>query len=118
MARRKRTASHYSKAVTRLAALKSIDVKMDLGNGMTVAGYEAAINLLRDRLNDYNLLLSTLDEKANLANAAELELRDLSERMLAGVASKYGKNSNEYEMAGGKRKSERRKPKATEAVTV
>jgi hypothetical protein len=30
--------------------------------------------------------------------------------MLAGVASKFGKNSDEYEKAGGKKKSERKGP--------
>ena len=44
------------------------------------------------------------------ARAAEKAIRDLSERMLAGVASKYGKDSSEYEMAGGTRKSERKRP--------
>ncbi|BAZ67792.1 hypothetical protein NIES4106_25490 [Fischerella sp. NIES-4106] len=32
---------------------------------------------------------------------------DISERMLTGVACKYGKDSSEYEMAGGVRKSDR-----------
>jgi hypothetical protein len=30
--------------------------------------------------------------------------------MLAGVSSKFGKNSDEYEKAGGTKKSERKKP--------
>jgi hypothetical protein len=34
---------------------------------------------------------------------------DLTERMLAGVGSKYGKDSTEYEKAGGVRKSERKR---------
>lgn len=37
-------------------------------------------------------------------------IRDYSERILLGVAMKYGKNSDEYEMAGGIRKSERKRP--------
>ena len=40
----------------------------------------------------------------------ELALKDLSERMLMGVGSKFGKDSDEYEMAGGVRKSEHKKP--------
>ena len=39
----------------------------------------------------------------------ELALKDLSERILMGVGSKYGSKSDEYEMAGGVRKSERKK---------
>lgn len=37
------------------------------------------------------------------------KLKDLNERILTGVATKYGKNSTQYEMAGGKKKSERKK---------
>ena len=37
----------------------------------------------------------------------EKSLSALCERMLLGVAVKYGKDSAEYEMAGGVRKSER-----------
>lgn len=33
------------------------------------------------------------------------ELRDLSSLMLSGVKVKYGRDSNEYEMAGGTRLS-------------
>lgn len=42
--------------------------------------------------------------------AAEDRLKDLSERVLLGVATRYGKDSDEYEMAGGIRKSERKRP--------
>jgi len=58
----------------------------------------------------YNALLSQADQAQNELLAAEKAIRDLSERMLAGVASKYGKDSSEYEMAGGTRKSERKRP--------
>ncbi len=34
----------------------------------------------------------------------------VSERMLIAVAAKYGKDSYEHEMAGGIRKSERKRP--------
>ncbi len=38
--------------------------------------------------------------------------------MLLGVASRYGKNSDEYEMAGGTRKSNRRKARPVVNQTV
>jgi len=44
-------------------------------------------------------------------NVPEKELRDLSSLMLSGVKVKYGRDSNEYEMAGGTRLSERKKSK-------
>lgn len=110
MARLKKSNSHYDLAITRLAALKSIDANLDLGNGLLVSQYEAIINDLRDKLSDYNTTLSMVDSKLNAVNETEKALKDLSERMLTGVAAKYGKNSDEYEKAGGTRKSERKKP--------
>jgi CII-binding regulator of phage lambda lysogenization HflD len=110
MSRRKKSTSHIEQAVTRLAALKSIDTKMDLGNGLDVPKYETAIKDLQTKLGDYNTMLSLVDEKLNMVQTSEKTLLDLSERMLAGVASKFGKNSDEYEKAGGKKKSERKRP--------
>jgi hypothetical protein len=42
-------------------------------------------------------------------------VNDWSERMLTGIASKFGKNSSQYEMAGGVKKDERKKPKVKKA---
>jgi hypothetical protein len=109
MAYKKRSTSHYELAITRLAALKSIDAKMDVGNGLSVALYENAINDLRGKIDDYNTHLSHVDEKKNLVEDSEKKLQDLSDRMLTGVASKFGKNSDEYEKAGGVKKSDRKK---------
>jgi hypothetical protein len=110
MARKKKVFSHYQKAATRLSAMKSIDGKMELNNGLSVPMYEAAIDGFSAKLELYNTTLSTVDNMLNDVIKTELELKDLSERMLMGVGSKYGKNSNEYEMAGGVKKSERKKP--------
>jgi hypothetical protein len=46
----------------------------------------------------------------NKFQAEITKLKDWNERMLAGVATAYGKDSSEYEQAGGVRKSERKKP--------
>lgn len=98
------------KGRTRLAAVKSIDAALNLGNGITVALYEDQVNSLNSKLNTYNTNLSTIDDQYNSCIAQMAVVADWSERILAGVASKYGKNSSEYEMAGGVKKSERKKP--------
>ncbi|MHC5609462.1 MAG: hypothetical protein ACYTXA_00075 [Nostoc sp.] len=36
-------------------------------------------------------------------------MADYSEKILLGVAYKFGKNSHEYQMAGGTRKSDRKR---------
>jgi hypothetical protein len=45
-----------------------------------------------------------------LQRAAGLSAMDGALDLGKGVASKYGKDSNEYEKAGGTRKSERKRP--------
>ena len=98
----------------RLAGMKSIDAALDLGNDLTVSNYEAQIIKLNANLGDYNTALSTVDDLYNICIAQIDVLKDWNERILNGVASKYGKNSSQYEMAGGVKKSERKKPKKKE----
>lgn len=98
------------KGNTRLAALKSIDPALDLGNNITVANYETQVDLLRTKQGTYNTTLSTIDNLYNDCLVQEMVVKDLNERVLTGVATKFGKNSSQYEMAGGVKKSERKKP--------
>ena len=98
------------KGITRLASVKSIDPELDLGNGINVPNYGEQVNLLADLVSKYNTTLSTLDDMYNEFAAQNLAVRDWNERILTGVATKYGKNSSQYEMAGGTKKSERKKP--------
>lgn len=110
MARRKLArVLDLEKATTRLAAIKSIDTALDLGNGITVPNYETQVTLLSSKLNAYNTALSTIDDLYNECISQMDVIKDWNERMLTGVATKYGKNSSQYEMAGGKKKSERKK---------
>ena len=111
MARRKLArVLDLEKGTTRLAAVKSIDATLDLGNNINVTVYETELNLLRTKLNTYNTTLSTIDDLYNACLVQIDVVKDLNERILTGVATKYGKNSTQYEMAGGKKKSERKKP--------
>ncbi|PSN14477.1 hypothetical protein C7293_11425 [filamentous cyanobacterium CCT1] len=109
MARAKRTSIRLQKAERRAAAMGSIKPKLDMGNDMTLDEFWAAIEDMRDRQNKYNELLSTVDQLYNEMITAEKALAERSERMLNAVAVVYGRNSSEYEMAGGKRRSERRR---------
>ena len=103
------------KGNTRLAAVKSIDANLDLGSNITLQNYEAELQSLTQKLNTYNTALSTIDDLYNDCIAQIQVVKDWNERVLTGVATKYGKKSSQYEMAGGKRKVERKratKPKA------
>ena len=98
------------KATTRLSAVKSSDTALDLANGITIPNYETEIKAMVTKLDVYNSALSTIDDLYNDCIAQIEVLKDWNERVLTGVATKFGKDSSQYEMAGGKRKSERKKP--------
>ena len=110
MARQKKVSAYIEKAQQRLSALVSIDPALDLGYGLTAAAYRTEVTGAQAKLDAYNSLLSQVDQAYNAVLLSEKTLRDLSERMLTGVAAKYGKDSSQYEMAGGVRKSERKRP--------
>lgn len=97
------------KATTRLAAMKSIDIALDLGNGITISNYKTEMDALAKKVDVYNTALSTIDDLYNEYMDQVAVLKDWNERVLTGVATKFGKKSSQYEMAGGKRKTERKR---------
>ncbi|MBD2102750.1 hypothetical protein [Leptolyngbya sp. FACHB-261] len=110
MARVKRGSEILKKAELRAVGLKVISPNLDLGYSLTLEAFTTAIAELRAKLNTYNMLLSTVDGAQCEVVALEKALQELNSRMLLGVASKYGKDSYEYQQAGGVRKSERKRP--------
>lgn len=109
MAIRKRNSKIHDSAEMRANNLEAIDPKLDLGNGLTLADFKQVIADGRAKLNTYNQTLATADQQGNDVKAAEKAANDYSKRMLAGIGATRGKDSNEYEMAGGTRDSERKK---------
>jgi hypothetical protein len=116
MARRKRGSVVLEKAEQRLAGLMSINQSLDLGSDLTVDAYSELILSLREQLLTYNQALATIDYTQDLVKELEGQVGTLSEKMLLGVAAKYGKDSAEYGKAGGVRRSSRRR--RTKVVTM
>ena len=116
MPRLKQNSDVIDKAAARLAGLKSINPNLDLGKGITAQAFAEAIDAARDRMAAYNTTLSNLDADRSAMQEAEKAVSVLSEKVLIGVAFEYGKDSSEYSMAGGVRKSQRKRParKATD----
>lgn len=110
MPKQKRSSPVLERAERRASALKSISRTLDLGNGLTLESYQLEIEALRSQLDTYNESLSFADRALSTVRDTEKQINILSERMLIAVAAKYGKDSYEYEMAGGTRKSERKRP--------
>ncbi|MCI5195122.1 MAG: hypothetical protein D3919_02610, partial [Candidatus Electrothrix sp. AW5] len=103
MAYQRKSSRVIADAQERSADLRAIDPELDLGNNLTVAAYDTKIAEVQTALDAYNGLLAQADAAGNDFRTLEKELRDLSSRMLSGVKVKYGRDSNEYEMAGGTR---------------
>jgi hypothetical protein len=93
----------------RLAGLKKIP-STTFGPGLTKEAYEAEIDGYNDDQDSYNGDVAALDEKGNRLDAREQALADLNQRILAAVKAQFGPDSNEYELVGGVRRSDRKKP--------
>ena len=106
MPRQKLNSDILNKASQRAVSLQSIDAQLDLGRGLNLEAYLAAIALHKTNLDDYNRTLSTIEQLSRAVEESEKTLKDFTERMLLGVGAHYGKDSEEYVMAGGARKSE------------
>lgn len=100
MSLRTRGSAAVDKAQRRLALLKSIHENLDLGHGLSIEAYTSLIVNTRATLETHNTLLSNLEESRKTITQMDKTLLQLSERMLTGVATIYGRNSMEYSKAG------------------
>ena len=111
MARLRRTSSVIARANVRSNNLKAVSPTLDLGGGLTVAAFDALIAQTEAAQDDYNQTVASLDEKSNTLDALLKQTRDMTSRMLAGVGARYGRNSIEYEKAGGAKADEIKRTK-------
>ncbi|MFS0513625.1 hypothetical protein ACEYW6_02725 [Nostoc sp. UIC 10607] len=119
MSLRTRGSAAVDKAQRRLALLKSINENLDLGHGLSIEAYTRLIDNTRAMLEAHNTLLSNLDESRKTITQMDNALSELSERMLTGVATIYGRNSMEYSKAGGSiRKRSASKKSISQAPSV
>jgi hypothetical protein len=109
MARRKRTSQVLEKAVRRAAGMDSIDPNLDVGNGYNLFAYSNLIETMRNKEKAYNSALSSIDKLYREMLETERQLADMTEHILMGVGTRYGKSSIEYGMAGGVPKNQRSK---------
>ncbi len=118
MARQKRSSQVLEKAEGRFRGLKAINENLDLGNGLSLEVYQQQMAEVDTKLEAYNNLLIAVDAALNDLEASEKALTEFNTRMLNAIAALYGKDSNEYEMAGGTRTSERKRPTTSKPPTT
>ncbi|MEH1835940.1 MAG: hypothetical protein V7L29_28800 [Nostoc sp.] len=107
MSRQKRTSRILEKAELRASGMKSIVPSIKFDEDYTLEKMIESIEQLRSKLDVHNSALAIVDSSLTEVEEMEKNLRQLSEKMLMVVAIKYGKDSTEYEMAGGVRNSDR-----------
>ncbi|MBD2531610.1 hypothetical protein H6G97_19245 [Nostoc flagelliforme FACHB-838] len=107
MTRRKRNSRILEKAEFRVAGLKAIDPKINFDDTHNLQNLTQLIDNFHNVLNEYNAAIAMIDSSRNKLDEMEKALSQVSDKMLTWVGCKYGKNSNEYELAGGVRDSER-----------
>lgn len=117
MARRKRNSDVLERADRRIESLRSISPELDFGGGLTLEAYTSTISRLRSKLAAYNTALSSIDQLADDVSNEEQIVMAMSENMLLGVGSRYGKTSQEYEMAGGSRRKKSRRTSRPSSAT-
>jgi hypothetical protein len=119
MSLRKRTSRVLENAELRSAGLKAIDLNLDFGDTCSLTNLIQQMDELRAKIDAHNTAVIAIDSCKTQIEQLEQSLSNLCEKLLIGVAFKYGKDSREYEMAGGVRTSERiRKSRATRLKTV
>ncbi|MBD2243307.1 hypothetical protein [Nostoc sp. FACHB-888] len=104
---KKRSSQILKKAQFRVAGLKAIDPNINFDDTYNLQNLTQLIDNFHNMLHDYNAAIAMIDSSRNKLDEMEKTLSQVSDKMLTWVGCKYGKNSNEYELAGGVRDSER-----------
>ncbi|MEH2198065.1 hypothetical protein [Nostoc sp.] len=118
MPRQKRTSRVIEKAEFRFAGFKAIDPNMNFDDYCNLESLAQSIEQLHTTIDAYNAALAVVDSSKTKIDEMEKNLSKLSDKMLKGVAFKYGTDSSEYEIAGGVRDSDRiRKSRLTRLKT-
>jgi hypothetical protein len=110
MASNKGSSAVVETARERLAGLKACRTKPNLGADLSAETYEADIALLVGKVAARNDAKASLEQMQNEIDHLVAGLADKSSRILAGVGAQLGKDSDEYELVGGTRTSERKRP--------
>lgn len=110
MARAKRKSAVLETARVRRTGLNSISKPIDFGANTTKTAFEAKMTAFEARLDAYNQKVAELDDEQNGIDADERELSQWNKRILSAGEASFGSDSSEYELLGGTRTSERKRP--------
>ena len=107
---KQRKSKIINEAEARACALRSIEGKVDFGPDLSLPIYLERIHDARTRLGNINEMAARLDSERMAFRGAEAAVGDMSSRMLKAVLARCGPDSEEYKLAGGTPRSERKRP--------
>jgi hypothetical protein len=107
MTRKKKSSTVLEKTEERMIGFRSIDSNLKFDDTVNLTHLTDLTTQLRNQVNQYNMLLVQLDSAKGDMEILEKSVRDINDRMVSGIAFRYGKDSREYEKAGGVRTSDR-----------
>lgn len=110
MARPPATAAVLEITRKRLAGLKACKTKPTLGAELSPESIEADMAVIATKIAARDEAKAALDQMQNEIERLVTALNDKNTRILAGVGAQLGKDSDEYELVGGTRTSERKRP--------
>lgn len=110
MARQRRTSPALVVARERLAGLNKITPAANLGPNLTPQAYQTVIDNTAAIEEAHAQLAAQMDDSSNRFDTQDALMNDWNRRVLSAVEAQYGPDSSEYEMCGGTRTSERKKP--------
>ena len=102
-------------AISAQGAWTQIDEELAFGS-LNLAGLATDINCIYQTQHDLAALETQLTEVRNRRDELYLSAWDRVKRMRAGIKGLYGDDSTEYELVGGTRRSERKRPRRTPAT--
>jgi hypothetical protein len=85
-------------ALLRAATFKTIDPKINFGEGMTLQEFANLTQATQSSLREYNAAVEVVNKNAQAIQEMEKRLVDIGDRMVMGVACKHGIQSQEYRM--------------------
>jgi hypothetical protein len=108
------------KAQRRLKGMKYLKPDLDFGNGVSAKEFESKTEDMQATLDAHNALVTEFIAKMttsrDVVKQKDQALAETAERMLNTIAAIYGKDSDEYEMVGGTKRSSIAKKKAEKAA--
>lgn len=111
MAKLLKYSTKYTKARNQFSGLKTINDQFSLHDDINVTTFDDKLKAVENAYSEVNQLKKQQDAKRASLKKLETELNDYTQRVLSGIGSKFGFDSEEYEKAGGVRKSKRATPK-------